>query len=131
MGDTYGEVRIKLEKVDGRGEIYSIDLGDGEEVMLLRSVAGSVRGGHSHNVDEVVVLLSGAMEYRRIVAEGIGEEREMEAGEISWNPAGVPHMARFLEESWVMEKKLCRKGEWKDEEYGPWRELVRESMEAS
>ena len=124
-------MRIKLEKVDGRGEIYSIDLGDGEEVMLLRSVAGSVRGGHSHNVGEVVVLLKGRMNYRSKTADGIEGERELEAGDTSYNLAGEVHMAQFLEESWVMEKKLCRKGEWKDEEYGPWRELVRESMEAS
>ena len=62
----------KLTKVheDERGAIYSIALPDNRELMLLFSKAGVFRGGHSHDCDEAVMLLSGGMRYWKIYEEG-------------------------------------------------------------
>ena len=112
---------IKLEHSDARGEIYSIALPGNRELMLLHSKKGSIRGGHSHDVDETVVLLTGKMAYYK--RGTTSESREiLLAGNGSFNPAGLIHMGKFLEDSWVIEQKLAKKGEWKNLDYQPWRE---------
>jgi len=115
---------IKLEHADSRGEIYSIELPDGQELMLLHSKAGSLRGGHSHSCDEVVVLLSGLMRYHKRGDDTV----IMHGGETSYNPADEVHMGEFLENSWVVEYKLgTHKGDWTQEDYEPYRAKVRAS----
>lgn len=114
---------IKLEHSDARGEIYSISLPGDRELMLLHSKAGTLRGGHSHDVDEVVVMLTGKMRYHKLI-EGAKQEIDLEAGQSSYNCAGDIHMGEFLEDSWVIEQKLAKKGEWKNLDYQPWREKV-------
>ena len=114
---------VKLEHQDHRGEIYSIQLPDNRELMLLRSVAGIFRGGHSHSCDEIVALLTGKMRYHKLIAQKT-IERVMKPGDVSYNPAGQIHMGEFLEESWVVEFKLAKKGEWMQENYPPFREKV-------
>lgn len=47
---------------------------------------------HTHNCEESVLLLEG-----RAIAEIDGERHEIEAGDISWIPEGVPH--RFINAS--------------------------------
>ncbi len=115
---------LKLEHADSRGEIYSITLPDDRELLLLHSVKGSLRGGHSHNVDENVVILRGLMVYHKI---GGKESREvMKEGDVSYNPAGMPHMGEFLEDSWLAEWKInTKKGEGKNIDYPEWRERVK------
>ena len=126
MGNS--EPSIKLEHADKRGEIYSIALPDGHEVMLLRSVAGAMRGGHSHDCDEIVVVLSGKMRYHKTMADGKEWKSDLTDGESSFNPAGQIHMGTFLaKETWVLELKLAKKGEWKQENYAPYREKVEAS----
>ena len=117
-----------IEKVheDNRGVIYSINLPDNKELMLLHSKAGAFRGGHSHTVDEVVVLLSGKMRYYKRIND-MDQVADMAEGDVSYNPAGLPHMGEFLEDSWVVEYKFARKGEWKQTDYEPMREKVRAS----
>ena len=128
MGPT-----IHLEHADNRGEIYSIELPDGQELMLLHSVAGSLRGGHSHSCNEVVLLLSGKMRYHKHL-NGLPNDTQikmMSGGDLSYNSAGQNHMGEFLEDSWVVELKLARKGEWTQANYAPYREQVEESARAS
>ena len=141
---------IKLEHADARGEIYSIALPDNRELMLLHSKAGSLRGGHSHSCDEIVVLLTGKMRYYKrcfnkdnifvMTPEGLkdlyaeGEPsgnhqgRAMQIQSLSINEAGEVHMGEFLEDSWVLEYKFAEKGHWSQEDYEPWRERVRASQ---
>ena len=120
------EPTIKLQHADSRGEIYSISLPGDQELMLLHSKAGSLRGGHSHSVDEVVVVLMGGLRYYKKIAGG-ELITDLHAGETSFTPAGQVHLGGFLEEdTWLIERKIgARKEEWKnDVEYKPYRDRV-------
>lgn len=121
------DLQIKLEHADGRGEIYSILLPNGHELMLLHSNPGTLRGGHSHDCDEIVVLLSGKMDYHKRI-NGQDVVYELEGGASAYNPAGQVHMGKFLSDSWLIEYKYAKKGEWTQEDYEPMREQVRVSQ---
>lgn len=123
-------IAITLQQVheDSRGAIYSIALPQNQELMLFFCKAGHLRGGHSHDVPEVVLILTGHVEYHKIVdgEEGVSVHK---AGHVIYNAPGEPHMARFLEDSWVAEWKIgAFIGTWKTSDYGPFRERVRESI---
>ena len=125
---------IKLEHADARGEIYSITLPDNRELMLLHSNPGALRGGHSHDVAEIVTLLSGKMKYHKRVSRDewdMNEElvEQLDIGMSSFNPAGEIHMGEFLEDSWVLEYKLTTPGvAWSNTDYEPYRGRVRASI---
>ena len=128
------EPSITLEHKDNRGEIYSISLPGNRELMLLFYKAGVFRGGHSRDVHEVVVLLSGKMKYYKLPIGGdgiVGEGRTiiLKEGDRSYNRAGEIHMGEFLEDSWVVEYKFAEKDAWKQVDYEPYRQMVRESAE--
>ena len=96
--------------------------------MLLHSAPGSLRGGHSHDVDEVVVMLTGKMRYHKRYEDRSEAKLELKGGDSSFNRTGVHHMASFLEDSWLIEMKLnTQKGAWKNIDYQPWREQVQAS----
>ena len=116
---------LKLEHADARGEIYSIELPDGHELMLIHSTAGAFRGGHSHSCDEVVVLLSGKMRYHKE-----DQVYNLEGPSTAHNQTGLVHMGEFLEDSWVVEYKFAKKGEWTQQNFEPMREKVRRSSQA-
>ena len=119
---------LKLEHSDSRGEIYSVSLPDNRELMLIHSKAGALRGGHSHDVPEIVVLLSGKMRYHK---SDLGPVLfyDMGGGQSSYNAAAQVHMGEFLEDSWLIEYKLADKGEWIQTDYEPMREKVRASSQ--
>ena len=110
------EPAIKLEHADSRGEIYSISLPGDKELMLLHSKAGSLRGGHAHDVDEIVVLLTGRCKYRKHTEVKNREwQAEMTQGDSMFHEAGQYHLAEFLEDSWLLEWKLCEnKHSWRN-----------------
>ena len=115
---------------DARGEIYVITLPGNKELLLLHSKAGSIRGGHSHDVDEVVVLLTGEMKYTKRNESGAKynyeQDSTLKGGHASFNPKGEYHVGEFLEDSWLLEWKInTHKGGWKNRDYAPWRERVR------
>jgi len=114
---------ITLEHSDSRGEIYSISLPDDRELMLIHSTPGAFRGGHSHDCDEVVTILSGKIRYHNLVAI-----REYGPGLSSLNKAGMIHMGEFLEDTWLIEMKMVPKGGWTQKDYEPFRKQVRESQ---
>lgn len=121
---------LKLEHSDSRGEIFSITLPNNQEVMLLHSVKGSLRGGHAHDVDEDIILLNGRMVYYKKAEDGTEWANVLKAGETGFNPAGEVHMGEFTEDSWLLEFKInTKKGEWKNIDYEPYREKVRASIE--
>lgn len=114
---------LKLIHEDARGELYSIAIGD-RELMLLHSKAGTLRGGHSHSVPELVLVLTGKLRYHKL---RVGEERVEVLGDgmTSYNPAGLIHMGEFPEDTWLLEWKVCSdKGAWTQENYLPWRARV-------
>ena len=119
---------------DARGEMYSITIGD-RELMLLHSKAGTLRGGHSHDVPEGVMVLTGKMRYHKLQQKTFrGEFREWDAqevlteGEYSFNPSGEPHMGEFVEDTWILEWKICKdKHSWRNDDYEPWRAEVKAS----
>lgn len=116
---------ITLVHEDARGEMYSISLPGDRELMLLHSTKGSLRGGHSHDVPESVMVLTGKMRYhKRFSAHGELEEL-LTDGRCSLNAAGQVHMGELLEDSWLIEWKVCKdRHSWKNANYGPWREKV-------
>ena len=121
---------IKLELADDRGEIYSIGLPDGTEFMLIHSKEGTLRGGHSHNVSERVMLLTGQMMYHKV--DLAAKERDAEwtelliGGDSSFNAEGVKHMGEFLEDTWLVEVKPGTPAHTAvDTDYQPFRKRVR------
>ena len=118
---------LKLEHADARGEIYSFAVPDNRELMLLHSVPGVFRGGHSHDCDEMVMVLSGKMRYYKRHLGGKEVISMLGDGDDSFNPAGLIHMGEFLEDTWLIELKLARKGEWKQVIDEPYRRKVEAS----
>lgn len=121
----------KLTKIheDSRGEMYQILLPNGQEIMLLHSVEGSLRGGHSHTADEVVVLVSGHLEYHK---GQHGSPLDIAAGQPVINFEGVPHYGKFLSDSWLLEFKYgdnSRVGEWENVDDEPMRAIVWEASQ--
>ena len=123
------DISLHKEHEDPRGSIFSVAIPDNRELMLFYCKKGYLRGGHSHNVDEIVVVLSGHLKYHKM----LGEDEHItfySDGDYIVNLAGQPHMAEFLENSWVMEWKLdTHNGEWSTTDYEPFRERVRHRME--
>ena len=121
---------ITLGHEDDRGEMYSISLPGDRELMLLHSKKGSLRGGHSHDVPESVMVLTGKMLYRKLPPaygpwEPAVRSEILHDGGCSRNPAGENHMGEFLEDTWLIEWKTCKdKHSWKNQNYSPWREKV-------
>ena len=116
---------LKLEHADARGEIYSITLPGDQEALLLHSVVGSLRGGHAHTVDEVVLMLTGKMTYSKRGLDGKESAEVVKGGQGSFNKAGVPHLGAFLEDSWLLEWKLnTQKGKWRNIDDETWRKQV-------
>ena len=117
---------ISLVLADQRGEIYSLSLPDNRELMLLHSVKGSKRGGHSHSVREAVMVLQGRMRYSKKAVDGQRRETRfiLEPGTSSPTAAHVVHMAEFLEDTWLIELKDAKIGEWTQAIYQPWRDIV-------
>lgn len=122
------EPKLKLEHQDSRGEIYSIELPNDRELMLIHSTPGAFRGGHSHDCDEVVTLLSGKMRYHKREIDNFKHTQIIQEGDSGRNPPGVIHMGEFLEDTWLIEMKMKGKGDWSQTDYEPWRKMVRESQ---
>jgi len=115
---------ISLVHADARGEMYSISLPGDQELMLLHSKRGSLRGGHSHDVPECVMVLTGGLRYRKRTPNGVERTEELKAGDCAFTPAGEIHLGQFLEDTWITELKLAAKGQWSQENYTPWRTEV-------
>src|SRR3990167_6209394 len=116
---------IRLEHSDARGEIYSITLPGNRELMLLHSTKGSLRGGHAHDCDEVITLLTGSVKYLKRWEDGYEWGENMVAGDSCFVPQGTYHLAEFTEDSLLLEWKLAKdKSSWKNLDYQPWRERV-------
>ena len=121
------EPTIRKVHADARGEMYSIAIGD-RELLLLHSVKGSLRGGHSHDVPETVMVLTGEMEYHKRPNAVVPLEQTLRDGDCSYNAAGEIHMGEFTEDTWLLEWKLCKdKGSWRNHDFEPWREQVHAS----
>ena len=118
------EPTITKVSEDARGEIYSISLPGDRELMLLHSKQGSLRGGHSHDVDEGVMVLLGAMIYHK--RAGSGEMTGvLKEGGYSFNPTGLAHMGEFLGDTWLVEWKIgTHKGSWRNIDDETWRKRV-------
>mgnify|MGYP001571947171 CR=1 FL=1 len=117
---------IKLENADSRGEIYSISLPDDRELMLLHSKKGTLRGGHSHDVEEIVVFLTGEMQYHKTRDKNIEYGELCQEGDVSYNPVGEYHLGEFLEDTWLLEWKIgTNKNGWKNIDHEAWRERVK------
>lgn len=120
---------IKLEQADERGEVYSISLPDNRELMLFHSKAGYLRGGHSHDVDEVVIMLSGRMNYYKTPHDKLSHIVDMQPGDTSRNCAEEPHMGDFLEDSWLIEYKINTPARSAvDTDYEPYKKRMREQV---
>ncbi|MDP2662117.1 MAG: hypothetical protein Q8R28_15435 [Dehalococcoidia bacterium] len=128
---------VALEKVneDARGAIFSVKIPPDQELMVFFCKAGHFRGGHSHDVREAVLLLSGRFRYHKSAPNWESGVRriewveEMYPGMMSMNEAGVDHMGEFLEDSWLVEWKLnTHNGAWTTTDYEPMREKVRASL---
>ena len=122
------EPEITKVHEDARGRMYSISLPGDRELMLLFSEKGSLRGGHSHDVPEAVLMLTGKMRYHK-TGDGWERRQVLTAGQGDSHPAGEVHMGEFLEDSWLIEMKLgtTRTG-WHNTNYEPFRKLVEDNI---
>ena len=110
---------------DARGASWSIMLPDGQEVVLIHTKAGFRRGGHSHNVPEVSVLLSGEIYYRKRSTDGEEAGFVQGPGGVLENSAGEAHLATFAKDSWLVDMRPGSKAdEVHNTNYPPWRALV-------
>lgn len=119
---------LNLEHEDPRGSIYKVAMPSGQELLVFFCKAGYLRGGHSHDVHEVILVLSGRLRYHK-VTEGQEAILELGPGDVSYNLPGTPHMGEFLEDTWLVEWKInAAVGDWTTTDYEPFRKLVREKM---
>lgn len=110
---------------DSRGAMYSIALPGDRELMILHSKAGSLRGGHSHDVPEAILVLDGKLVYHKVGPDGEYIE-ELTGGDTDFHPPGDIHMGEFPEDTWLLEWKICRdKHSWKNTNHEPMRAKVR------
>lgn len=125
MVETTSSPNIELVHSDSRGEIYSITLPGDKELVLLHSLPGSLRGGHAHDCDEIIILLTGAIHYQKHDPNGVPWEEDMKAGQTSFVPRNRFHVGQFLEDSWLLEWKLTKdKHSWKNIDWPAYREKV-------
>lgn len=122
-------VGLELIHSDLRGEIFRIYLPDDRELMLFFCKAGYLRGGHSHDCPEMVLLLSGKMRYHKWV-DGKEEVTDLDEGQVSYHAAGVPHLGEFISDCWLIDWKLggVAAGGFVTTDFEPFRKLVRERM---
>lgn len=123
-------MKLSVQKVheDPRGTIFSILLPPNRELMLFFCKAGYLRGGHSHSVPEIVIVLSGKLQYHKVV-DGKEKVFELSDGDVVYNLPTEPHMAGFLLDSWVAEWKINSGiGEWTTTDYEPFRSQVRRRL---
>ena len=119
---------LTLEHQDSRGDIYRVLLPGNQELLLFFCKAGYLRGGHSHDVPEVSLLLSGRMKYYKHTDQG-DIILELRGGGVNYNQPGEAHLAEFLEDSWLVEWKIDTEiGLWTTTDYEPQRAQVRERM---
>lgn len=123
------ETEPKFEKIseDKRGANYRVLLPNGQELVLIYTRAGCSRGGHSHDVSEVAMVLTGKMK-RISNAFGPGKDKEkvLGPGGVYYNAPGEAHMGTFLEDSWLIDWKIGAKaGEFTTVDYPPFREAVK------
>ena len=114
--------KLSLVHEDSRGEMYAIKLPDGRELMLIHSVPGALRGGHSHASSEAVMVLEGEMLHRKRVGDTETMTAVGDCG-VYWNLPGEIHLGEFDRDCWLVE---WRKGtDRTNTDYEPWREKVR------
>jgi hypothetical protein len=124
------EEEPKLTKIaeDHRGASWSITLPGGQELVLIRTKAGFWRGGHSHNVHETSVLLSGrALYLKKFASRTGGQEFAVihETGHSLHNEPGEVHAALALEDYWLIDLRPGTTADQvKSTNWGPWRRLV-------
>lgn len=128
------EPRFEKISEDERGANYRVIIpgkGGDRELVLIFSKAGSWRGGHSHDTDEVALMLDGSMVYHKELDEG-GVSFKISSGEAYENKAGQPHIGEFIEDSWLIDWKLGPKphiGEFTTTDYPPYQVLKREGQQ--
>mgnify|MGYP001562304250 FL=1 len=123
------EPRLEHVHSDARGDIYRLLVPPKLEIMLFRCKAGFKRGGHRHTAHEVVSLLSGRMNYHKVI-DGQPQVEEKLPGAVMVNKPDEPHMGEFLEDSWVIEWKYGPDGgigDWQTIDYEPLRAQTRPS----
>lgn len=118
---------VRLVHEDSRGEMYVIPI-DGQELMLIHSKAGSMRGGHSHEIPEAVLLLTGEMKHYKRYASGTEHMQRLSAGDSYFNRPGEVHMGEFLKDSWLVEWRLG--ADRSNTDYKPWRDMVKANVDA-
>jgi len=132
------EAEPVLSKIaeDRRGASWSIKLPDGQEVILIHTKLGFWRGGHSHNVREVSVLLSGRALYVKRTIDHTRTPVSMEEtfiqgpGGVLRNEAGQDHAALALEDYWLVDMRPGSYAEdVKNTNYKPLRDLVDQQVE--
>jgi quercetin dioxygenase-like cupin family protein len=83
---------------DERGEIYSIPLGENEDIAILKTNKGYARGGHSHpDRDEYFIVVKGIVKY------WMGGQHEIyHEGMSDVVPKGEPHFFLSLKDSLII-----------------------------
>lgn len=115
-----------------RGASWSIMLPNGQELILIRTNKGFWRGGHSHNVIEASVLLSGRIRYWKLDPPGVESQFDVETGSVLHNAPGAVHLALALEDYWLIDLRPGSKAsDIKSTNYPPYRKFVDEQPQAT
>jgi quercetin dioxygenase-like cupin family protein len=115
-------INIKKIGQDARGKIFILE-DDGKEFAHLMIIkAGMSRGGHFHDMQEVVTVLDGKIGFSKISSNGKGKEslNWLSTGDQIVVEPGMAHIMTAKEDSLV----LGNIGPCKTEAYAPYRNVV-------
>lgn len=86
---------------DSRGDVFLIDQ-DGEEILLIFTKKGYLRGGEIHEGSQYNFIVKGKVKWTYHTHSGDWDDVVGE-GETNFVPKGIPHMMEALEDTIMME----------------------------
>ena len=115
---------INIRKIaqDSRGKIFAMEDEGKQFANIITIKEGMSRGGHFHDVAEVINVLDGKIAFSQINPNGKGKETvdTFSAGEQIVIEPGMAHMITAKEDSLILENR----GPCKTEAYAPYRNVV-------
>lgn len=112
---------LELVSKDARGEIYNLMAPSDYHIRVLTIRKGYARGGHSHEYDEVFLLIRGKVEYHTGEVGREKVQRRDQGSTIETVPS-EPHYMLALEDCVALE--VTPSSNFQSREYPPYRSIV-------